>query len=152
VEAAQAAGHLEYLGQQDASGVQKLMRRARLLVITSLCYEGLPMVVPEAFSTGLPIAASRIGALGTLIEEGVKESIEVGEDGDSGNGLLFEAGNAQDLAETVRRFDAHREREPAMRRRARATYEALYRPDANLKRLLEIYGQAREQAAIVSPR
>jgi glycosyltransferase involved in cell wall biosynthesis len=152
VEAAQAAGHLEYLGQQDASGVQKLMRGARLLVITSLCYEGLPMVVPEAFSTGLPIAASRIGALGTLIEEGVKESIEAGKDGDSGNGLLFEAGNAQDLAETVRRFDAHREREPAMRRRARATYEALYRPDANLKRLLEIYGQAQEQAAIGSPR
>jgi glycosyltransferase involved in cell wall biosynthesis len=153
VEAAQAAGHLEYMGRQDASGVQKLMRGARLLLMPSLWYEGLPMVVPEAFSTGLPIAASRIGALGTLIEEGKDENKNgVGKDGDSGNGLLFEAGNAQDLAETVRRFDAHREREPAVRRRARETYEALYRPDANLKRLLEIYEQAREQAATNSHR
>jgi glycosyltransferase involved in cell wall biosynthesis len=135
VEAAAGEGKLEFAGLQDASGVQQLMRRARLLVMPSLWYEGLPMVVPEAFSAGLPIAASRIGALETLITES--------DAGESGDGVLFEAGNPRVLAETVRRFAAEPERQPGMRRRARATYEALYRPDANLKRLLDIYEQAR---------
>jgi glycosyltransferase involved in cell wall biosynthesis len=135
VEAAAGAGKLEYVGRQDPESVQRLMRGARLLVMPSLWYEGLPMVMPEAFSAGLPIAASRIGALETLIEE-------------NGNGLLFTPGDAEALASVVRRFAADREREPAMRRRARETYEALYRPDANLRRLLEIYEQACAQAAI----
>ncbi len=133
VETAQSAGRLEYKGLQDAEGVQRLMRSARLLLIPSLWYEVLPMVVAEAFSAGLPIAASRIGSLETLIEE-------------DGNGLLFEPGNPDALAGTVRRFGADPEREAAMRLRARATYEALYRPEANLKMLLAVYEQAREQA------
>lgn len=133
VEAAQRDGKLEYVGRQDAEGVQSLMRKARLLLIPSVCFEGQPLVVAEAFSAGLPIAASRIGALATLIEE-------------DGNGLLFEAGNGAALADAVRRFAANREREPAMRRRARQTYEALYRPEANLQRLLEIYEEARAEA------
>ena len=134
VEAAQRDGKLEYVGRQDAEGVQSLMRRARLLLIPSVCFEGQPLVVPEAFSAGLPIAASRIGSLETLIEE-------------NSNGLLFETGNPQALAETVRHFAANPVREPAMRRRARETYEALYRPDANLKMLLSIYEDAYAQRA-----
>jgi glycosyltransferase involved in cell wall biosynthesis len=134
VEAAHSEGKLQYAGLQDAEGVHRLMRGARLLIISSLWYEGLPMVVPEAFSAGLPIAASRLGALETLIDEG-------------GNGLLFAPGDAAALREATRRFAASGEGERNMRRRARATYEALYRPDANVKRLLQIYDQAREQAA-----
>ncbi len=134
VEAAQRDGKLEYVGRQDAEGVQSLMRKARLLLIPSVCFEGQPLVVAEAFSAGLPIAASRIGSLETLIEE-------------NSNGLLFETGNPQALAETVRHFAANPVREPAMRRRARETYEALYRPDANLKMLLAIYEDACAQRA-----
>jgi glycosyltransferase involved in cell wall biosynthesis len=138
VEAAQQEGKLQYVGRQDAEGVQRLMQSARLLLIPSVCFEGQPLVVAEAFSAGLPIAASRLGALETLVDEG--------RNGDDGNGMLFEAGNADALADAVRRFAANREREPGMRRRARETYEALYRPEANLKLLLAIYEQARGQA------
>jgi glycosyltransferase involved in cell wall biosynthesis len=137
VQAAQSAGTLQYVGRQDPDGVQQLMRKARLLIIPSVCFEGQPLVVAEAFSTGLPIAVSRIGSLETLIEE-------------NGNGLLFEAGNPTALAETVRRFAVNREREPAMRRRARETYEALYRPEANLKMLLAVYEAARAEHPVFS--
>jgi glycosyltransferase involved in cell wall biosynthesis len=135
VQAAQSDGKLKYAGLQDAEGVRRLMRGARALIVPSHCYEGLPMVVPEAFGAGLPVIASRIGSLATLVEE-------------EGNGLLFETGNAEALKETVGRFAAGGDREPAMRRRARATYEALYRPEANLKTLLAIYEQARAQAVV----
>jgi len=134
VEDAQIPGKIEYLGQQNPAEVRRLMQQARVLLIPSLWYEGLPMVVPEAFGTGLPIVASRIGSLQTLIEEG-------------GNGLLVEPGNAAALAEAVRRLTSNASFERGLRLEARRTYEALYRPDANLRLLLDIYEQALQVGA-----
>jgi glycosyltransferase involved in cell wall biosynthesis len=87
------------------------------------------MVVPEAFGAGLPIVASRLGALETLVEDG-------------GNGLLVEARNPAALARAVRRIAADADFEQGLRRRARATYEAVYHPEANLRTLTHIYEQA----------
>ena len=129
VEAQCVPGKLEYLGLQDPEGVRRLMREARALLIPSLWYEGLPMVVPEAFGAGLPIVASRLGALETLVEDG-------------GNGLLVEARNPAALARAVRRIAADADFEQGLRRRARATYEAVYHPEANLRTLTHIYEQA----------
>ncbi len=129
VQALSAPGRVEYVGLQDATGVRKLMLEARALVIPSLWYEGLPMVVPEAFGAGLPIVASRIGALETLVEDG-------------GNGLLAEPGNAASIAAAVRRIAAGGAFEQGLRRRARAAYEDVYHPEANLRMLRGIYEQA----------
>lgn len=129
VEARCAPGKLEYAGLQDPAGVRRLMLEARALIIPSLWYEGLPMVVPEAFGAGLPIIASRLGALETLVEDG-------------GNGLLVEAGNPAAIARAVRRIAVDSEFEVSLRRRARATYEAVYHPSANLHTLFGIYEQA----------
>lgn len=129
VEEAQIPGKLEYMGQKNLAEVRRLMQQARVLLIPSLWYEGLPMVVPEAFGTGLPIVASRIGSLQTLIGEG-------------GNGLLVEPGNAATLAESVRRLTSDVSFEHSLRLEARRTYETLYRPDANFRLLLDIYEQA----------
>jgi len=134
VEMAQNPGRLEYVGWKDAEGVQRLMLRARVLVTPSLWYEGLPMVVPEAFGTGLPIIASRIGALATLVEDGA-------------NGLLVEPGNPAALASAVRRIASDGRLESELRRGARQTYEALYRPEVNVRLLQQIYEQARDRAA-----
>src|SRR5580658_788998 len=117
VEAAQVPQKVEYVGQLDPEGVRRLMREARVLLIPSLWYEALPMVVPEAFGAGLPIVASRIGSLQTLIEDG-------------GNGLLVEPGNPAALAQAVRRVTSDDQFEATLRRNARLTYETTYRPDA----------------------
>jgi len=132
VRAASAEGKVEYLGLKDAASVRELMREARVLVIPSLWYEGLPMVVPEAFGAGLPIVASRIGALETLVEDGGNGA---------GNGLLAEPGNETAIAEAVRRIAAGGEFEQALRGRARATYESVYHPEANVRMLRAIYEQ-----------
>jgi glycosyltransferase involved in cell wall biosynthesis len=129
VEAAHREGKVDFVGFQDPAGVRSLMLRARVLIIPSHWFEGLPMVVPEAFGAGLPIVASRLGALETLVEDG-------------GNGLLAEPGNPAAIAQAVRRIAADRNFEANLRRRARQTYEDLYRPEANLRLLIEIYQQA----------
>ena len=77
------------------TSVQMLMKKARVLLVPSLWYEGLPMVVPEAFGASLPIVASRIGSLETLIM-------------DQHNGLLVEPGCASALRAAVRRIAADR--------------------------------------------
>lgn len=129
VEAAQIPGRIEYLGHQSPEEVRRLMRQARVLLIPSLWFEGLPMVVPEAFGAGLPIIASRIGALQTLIDDGA-------------NGLLAEPGNLASWRDAVKRFTAEPGLEGRLRRGARESYETLYHPDANVRLLLEIYEQA----------
>ncbi len=75
-----------FTGQLPFDETQQHLSSARLLVIPSLCFEGFPMVVREAFALGVPVIASRLGPLPDIVEEGVA-------------GALFEAGNAQDLLE-----------------------------------------------------
>jgi glycosyltransferase involved in cell wall biosynthesis len=135
VEAAHSAGKLEFLGFQDPAGVRNLMLKARVLLVPSHCFEGLPLVVPEAFGAGLPIIASRLGSLETLIDEG-------------NNGLLVEPGNPAALVHAVGRLAADAHFEAGLRIKARQTYEKLYRPDANLRLLLEIYAEAGRQASV----
>ncbi|MFY0038682.1 glycosyltransferase, partial [Acinetobacter baumannii] len=65
--------------------------RAAALVVPSLWYEGLPMVVAEAFAAGTPVIASRIGALAHLVEDGV-------------TGLLVAPGDPAALAEAIERL------------------------------------------------
>jgi glycosyltransferase involved in cell wall biosynthesis len=134
VENAQSPGQVEYLGFQTADAVHTLMKRARVLMIPSLWFEGLPMVVPEAYATGLPIIASRIGALATLVRNGE-------------NGLQAEPGDASALAAATRQIASDSAFEASLRRAARQTYDAEYRPEANVQMLLTIYEHAARAAS-----
>jgi glycosyltransferase involved in cell wall biosynthesis len=106
------------------------MRQAAFLVFPSLCYEGLPMVILEAFCCGLPVIASRLGAMAEIIEDGR-------------TGLLFTPGDAADLAAKVEWLLAHPVALARMRREARAEFEAKYTAARNYEMLMEIYERAR---------
>jgi len=109
------------------------MVRATCLIVPSLWYEGFPMVVVEAFANGLPIIASRIGALGEIIEDGV-------------TGLLFDPGDADALSMKMAWALSNPESMKQMGRAARLRYEELYTPERNLAILMEIYKRAMEKA------
>jgi glycosyltransferase involved in cell wall biosynthesis len=66
-------------------------RGARMFVLPSVWLEAFGLVAAEAMAHGLPVIASRMGAMSALVEDGV-------------DGLLFEPGNSQDLAEKVQRL------------------------------------------------
>jgi glycosyltransferase involved in cell wall biosynthesis len=74
-----------------ARDVDRQLAHMDVFVLPSLFGEGLPMVVLEAMSAGLPIVASRV--------EGVPEAVR-----DGCEGLLVEPRDAEDLARAVRRF------------------------------------------------
>lgn len=121
-----AGGRIECLGAQPREKIQALMREAAFLVFPSVWYEGLPMVIVEAFSVGLPVIASNLGSMASLIEHGR-------------TGLHFRPGDAEDLAAKIEWAAGHPEEMARMRGEARAEYLAKYTPERNYQMLMEIY-------------
>ncbi|MBD3393819.1 MAG: glycosyltransferase [Chitinivibrionales bacterium] len=123
---ASALEHVEFLGQRTHDEVLDLMRHAEALVVPSRWYEGFPMTVVEAFATGLPVVASRLGGLTELIRHGE-------------TGLHFDAGNTAGLAAQIRQVCVHADHAGRMRAGARREFERKYAARRNYESLVEIY-------------
>lgn len=135
-EAARLQGRrgVRALGALPGGEVLREMGAALALVIPSICHESHPRTLVEAYACGTPVIASRLGALATLVEEGR-------------TGLLFEAGNAADLARVLRWAHEHPGQMAAMGARARTVYEAEYTAQRGYERLIGIYEEARAASA-----
>lgn len=82
---------VEFAGFQEGQALHDLIAGARFLVMPSEWYEPCGLAAWEAFAFGRPVIASRIG--------GIPEHVRDGE-----TGLLFEPGNAEDLAARIARL------------------------------------------------
>ncbi len=133
--AAQALSALKgvsMLGQLSASEVRAEMGRACALVLPSIIFENFPLTLVEAYASGLPVIASRIGALAELVEDGV-------------TGLLFNPGDAKDLADRMQWAASHPAEMALMGAHARTRYEQRYTPEINYLQLMAIYRSAIEE-------
>jgi len=119
---------VEWLGYQGREKVVNLMKEAAFLVLPSLWYENMPLVLLEAFSMGLPVIASNVGALRDLVESGR-------------TGLLFEPGDDKSLAARVDNLLSNPSLLSAIRQQVRAEYEAKYTAEKNFLQLRKIYDQ-----------
>ena len=120
---------LNYLGPRTTQEIFSVMRKSRFLILPSIWYEAFPRVVVEAFASGLPIIASRIGSLEELIEEGY-------------NGYRFQAGDPNDLQRVISEAFGASEKAVILSRGARKTYERFFTPEHNLIQLNDIYSEA----------
>jgi glycosyltransferase involved in cell wall biosynthesis len=114
------------LGSLAGEAVRQEMSRAVALVVPSIWYENFPRTIVEAFACGLPVIASRIGALADIVTDGE-------------TGLLFEPGNPRDLVDKMAWARSHPEQMAAMGRKAREQYEAEFSAEVNYQRLMAIY-------------
>ncbi len=120
---------VDLVGNRTTDQVLAEMASAVALVLPSIWYENFPRTLVEAFGAGLPVIASRIGSLAELVEHGQ-------------TGLLFNAGDAADLARTMVWAHEHPDEMATMGRNARARYESHYTPDINYRQLRAIYRDA----------
>lgn len=125
-EAAERIPTVEWEGHKTRREVLSLMQGASVLVFPSIWYEGFPMTIVEAFSVGLPVIASDLGSMSSLIDHGR-------------TGLHFRPGDAQNLAAQVEWALAHPTELSGMRQEARAEFEAKYTAEKNYEMLMNIY-------------
>lgn len=118
---------IEWLGYRTPPEVLELIGDARLLVFPCQAYTTFGLVVVEAFAKGTPAIVPRSGALGELVRDGH-------------NGLHFDTGSSASLAKAVRMALADPVLLDRMGRNARDDFRKLYTAEANLDRLLELYG------------
>jgi glycosyltransferase involved in cell wall biosynthesis len=117
---------VNFLGKQPKEEVLSLMQQAEFLVLPSVWYEGFPMTIVESFSNGLPVVASNIGSMNSVIES-------------EQNGLKFEAGDPDSLADKLTRTFANLDQMLQMGEQARRDFEENYSATANYKQLADIY-------------
>ena len=120
--------NIDLVGFKSGDEKWKLIRDCQFAVVSSEWYENFPIVVLEYFAGAKPVIASRIGGLPYVVEEGK-------------SGLLFEAGNASDLADKVRRLRAAPAEGEAMGRRGRQLAETEYGPQKSYDSLMQIFTQ-----------
>lgn len=78
----------ENVGFKSGDELKALISQAKASVYPSIWYENCPLSVMESISYGTPVIGADIGGIPELVENGK-------------NGLLFKAGDAQDLASKI---------------------------------------------------
>jgi len=78
-------------GMLSKESMKDFYKKARIYIHTSVCYEGFPMVFPEAMAHKLPIIAPDMAGYPEIVESNI-------------NGLLFEPGNAKILANYIEKL------------------------------------------------
>ena len=134
----QTAG-IDWLGRRQPEEVLALLGEAVCLLMPSIWYETFGRTIMEAYAKGTPVVASRLGAMAELVHDGR-------------TGLLFEPGNAADLALKVQSLLDNPERSVGMRRAARREYEEKYTAETNYRMLMTIYEEAAEGSRLVGSR
>lgn len=128
-----ASGNIAFIGKKRRHEVVDLMNRCKALIFPSVCYEGMPFTIIEAFSTGTPVIASRLGAMAELIQDGL-------------NGFHFEANNVEDLKNAFQKFlQLDEGQRKNMHSQARLSYEQKYHPETHYKAMMSVYHRAIQQ-------
>lgn len=121
-----ANASVDWVGPKSRAETAEMMGNARVLVFPSQWYETFGRVAMESFAAGTPVIASRLGAMAEVCENGQA-------------GMLFETGNAADLAEKLRWVFDHPAEAKAMRPIARQVFETKYTMPPNYRVLIEAY-------------
>jgi glycosyltransferase involved in cell wall biosynthesis len=123
---------ISFLGRQPKERVLSLMRDAAILVFPSIAFETFGMTIVEAFATGLPVIASRLGSAAEIVEDGR-------------TGLHFNSGDPVDLAAKISWAVDHPDEMREMGCQARAEYELKYTAAKNYEMLISIYEKVIEE-------
>jgi glycosyltransferase involved in cell wall biosynthesis len=125
---AKTNANVSYLGFQATDVIVNYLKKCKALIFPSTWYEGFPMIILEAFSTGTPVIASRLGAMGEIVQHNV-------------NGLHVNPGEADDLVDKLKIAMTETDLMRRLSMQARNIYLTHYTPRINYDFLINIYTQ-----------
>jgi glycosyltransferase involved in cell wall biosynthesis len=114
------------LGHLKTDELQRLVQRALANVLPSEWYENYSATLRESLACGTPVIGADIG--------GIPEQVT-----DGWNGYLFEPGNADQLAEKIRRLVENPALAVEMGRRGRRQVEIVNSPETHYRQVYDVY-------------
>jgi len=124
-----APKNMSFLGHLNKEALDEFYTLVKILAFPSICFEGFPGVLLEAMVRGIPVVCSRIGGLPEIVEDGV-------------TGLLFEPGNADELAQKIQFLIDRPSQCREMGERGREKVLREYSPERYYERLMTAFDKA----------
>lgn len=118
--------NITWWGFRDKAFISDRLAKCLAMVFTSVCYEGMPLTILEAFSKGTPVIASDIDNINRIVLN-------------KHNGLHFATAKPRPLAEQISFFSRKKDELVDLYHNARQDYENNYSPEANYQQLLGVY-------------
>jgi len=127
-------GHsnISYLGFKPRGEILPLVASAQALIVPSICFEGMPITILEAYSVGTAVLCSNLGPLPEMIIP-------------NKTGQTFDPHNKNEIVACLTQWNAMtREKKDEIRKTCVAYYFSNFTPELNEGKLLAIYNDAIE--------
>jgi len=126
VEKAGKSKKIEYLGKVAHEKIEELLRKAAFLIMPSECYENLPYAILEAYSCGVPVIATDLGAL--------PENVL-----DNKTGFLVPPGNPEELGRAYNKLAGDSQLLDSMHKNSAALFNEKYSAETGYRQLISSY-------------
>ncbi|RKY92998.1 glycosyltransferase family 1 protein [candidate division KSB1 bacterium] len=126
--------NVEFIGLKRGGELKSLVSNAKFVVVPSEWYENSPLVIYESFALGKPVIGSNIGGIPELIDDNV-------------NGLIFEPGNSDELADKINFLLDRPKLITDYGKRAREKAEKDFSPEPHYEKMLEKYQRLLDKVA-----
>lgn len=124
--------NIHYLGFKSRSEILPLVAAAQALVVPSICFEGMPITILEAYSVGTPVLSSNLGPLPEMIIP-------------NKTGETFDPHNKDQIAACLARWNSKTmDEKDEIRKTCKAYYFSNFTPELNESKLLAVYNNAIE--------
>jgi glycosyltransferase involved in cell wall biosynthesis len=118
--------NVHFLGHLQTADLIQIIQRAAFTVAPSEWYENYSMTVIESLACGTPVVGAAIG--------GIPEQVR-----DGWNGMLFEPGNARQLAQKMQYLLEHPQDAIRMGRNGRQQVEKINDPQSHYEQTMTVY-------------
>ncbi|MBM3703350.1 MAG: glycosyltransferase family 4 protein, partial [Actinobacteria bacterium] len=123
--------NVEFLGYRDAISTAKELSKANMLVLSSR-EETAPMVISEAMAVGIPVIATKVGGVPSMIRDGE-------------TGFLVDIGDIEGLAQRMSLLLEDETLRKEMGRKAREEARRRFHPNVIAEKTREVYQRILEQ-------
>lgn len=127
--------HITFFGRLSGEESAEILRKARVALCPSTCYENCPLSIINAVYSGTPVIASRTGGLPDFVPEGIA-------------GWLVEPGDVDALEHQLKKIAESPEIADVLRKGTRAFGHEHFSEEKNYTALMSIYRAAQENAAV----
>lgn len=122
--------NISYLGFKKRTEILPLIANAQALLVPSICFEGMPITILEAYSVGTAVLCSNLGPLPELV---IPDK----------TGQTFDPHNKKDIVQCLTAWSTKSINEKdEIRKTSKAFYFSNFTPEINEDKLLAIYQDA----------